>query len=124
MPTHAGPGARTYLIVMADDLAARDIEDTVLERDPAAQVLTARDEPAAMALLGGRPALAAAFLHATPEGFAASALGRAIRDCGGRGVLIGGAAERQGRGEGWVALRQPFFSDTVRDLLDELDARA
>ena len=100
---------RTYLLVMPGGVVMQDMTETLIEHDPAGQVLSTSDPVAAVALLAGQPALVVAFVASHPDAFEASDLKTAIARCGGRAVLMGNAAEQVGTNPGWSVLCQPFF---------------
>lgn len=108
----------TYLIVLRHVLVAQDIAMTIAEFDPAARIVTAASGAEAMSLLAGVGRLAMAFVGAGPGAYRASPLAQAVRERGGRVVLMGDEAEEEGEAEGFAVLARPFGTGNILAHLD------
>lgn len=109
-----------YLIAVRDFVVRKDLEDTVLDFDPAAVVLTATSCAEALGRIRMRDKLAVVFVEAGPIKVSASGIEDMVRSRGGRLVLLGDDAEdavdAQSAGR-WSTLQRPFFSQTVLSII-------
>jgi hypothetical protein len=117
-PLTSGPDTllATYLIVVGELLIAQDLALTIGDHDSTADVILASTLPQAKAALASVPHLRHAFVAASPDAFVESGLDQAIRQRGGRAILMGVEAEAAGPSPGWDVLPQPFTTDCVLAL--------
>lgn len=115
-------GGNVYLVAVRDFVVSQDLADTVRDFDPGATILSARNCREALTAIRSGDPLALAFVEAGPDRVARARLDIAIRDRGGRLVLLGDDAEdaweigsRAGRV--WPVLMRPFSSQVVTTLL-------
>jgi hypothetical protein len=104
---------QTYLIVMPDVLIAQDLELTIRDHDPQACVIWCKTAAGAAAALTPVASLSIAFLADQPRAFAKSHLASAIRERGGRVILLGEEAEATGPTQDWSVLHRPFSTAAV-----------
>lgn len=108
----------TYLIVLRHVLVAQDIALTIAEFDPGARVVTAASVAEAMSLLPSVERLVMAFVGRGPDAYRASPLAQAVKDRGGRVVLMGEEAEEEGEAQGFAVLARPFGTGNIMAHLD------
>lgn len=108
----------SYLIIEPINIIATDLAHSVQDFDPDATVLVAHIVKDALSMIADHPAIHAAMIHASPDGFADSELGIALAARGAQCVFMGDAAERAATA--LIVLQRPFSTSTVASLLEEL----
>lgn len=112
-PARGGDGRPAYLIALRHLVVAQDIGLTIADFDPGAQIVTAVSAAEALPALDGVERLAVAFVSEAPEAFGGSPLAQEIAARGGRAVLIGEAAEKEGAKLGFDVLARPFSTTDI-----------
>lgn len=108
-----------YLVVEPITIIALDLALCVQDYDPSAKIIVAHTSAEAVAAVVAQSAVCIAFVHADPDGFDASDLGKAVTKRGAACVFMGDRAERTTTGAIHV-LQRPFSSETLATLLDGL----
>ncbi|MCU9850246.1 hypothetical protein OEZ60_19840 [Defluviimonas sp. WL0024] len=107
-----------YLVLIRDQVVLQDLCDTVKEFDPKATVVACSRCEDALALLRRHSDLVLAFVEAGPERVLRLRIDAAIRERGGKLILLGDDAEMELDSVGdsaslWPVLVRPFNSRSV-----------
>ena len=104
-PIEAGPA---YLVVMPLRVVAEDIATTIVELDPGATVVVARNIAEAAERLAGLDRLVLAVIEGAPAVFHATPFGQALADRGTRVLLLGDGVDTAQPGSRMALLGLPF----------------
>ncbi len=107
---------KLFVLVLHEDLVARDIELTIGDLYPGARVLVARSVNEAEATVPPGQ-IAAAFVQQDPDAIARTNLVRRVQADQGRIVLVGYEPKTDQTIPGWSVLPLPFSQDHVTAVL-------